>query len=515
MPKPFRPTAAFRRAARRALVTAPAVLALAAFPGCTDLTETPVDALTPATTFRTPSEIQAGLTSVYAALRGPNWAYYNLNEVTTDAQVVPTRGSDWGDNGRWLELHRQGWTPNSGSALDDMNSAWGSAYTGIARANLVINAIRDNNVTGQDGVVAELRFLRAWYYYQLMDFFGGVPIVTTTDIQPRARATRAEVFAFVEKELTEARAALPETPAQPGRVTRWSADALLANLYLNAREFTGTPTPTGVTPGAPKWNEAITAAERVINSGRFSLASNFLSVFAPDNDENPEHIFVTKHVAQAGLGMQVPMRALHYNSVNPGAWNGWAATAETYNKFDAADARRSAILQGPQTSFVTGAPITERNGTPLNFTVNIGNVAAATEGEGTRVVKYRPAVVAPDGNHPNDLVWLRLGEMYMIRAEARFRLGNTAGALADLNLLRARAFNPARPLTTLDETTLLNERLFEFIGEGKRRQDLVRFGRYTQATQFKPTASPPYKVLFPIPQLQIQTNPLLTQNPGY
>src|SRR5207237_10657933 len=88
--------------------------------GCTDLTETPRDALTPENAFKNDAEILAGAASVYAQLRRTQWGYYNLSEITTDEQIVPTRGSDWFDNGRWLEIYRQTWTSSSGSALDDM-----------------------------------------------------------------------------------------------------------------------------------------------------------------------------------------------------------------------------------------------------------------------------------------------------------------------------------------------------------------------------------------------------------
>src|SRR3989449_8890677 len=126
--------------------------------------------------------------------------------------VVPTRGQDWYDNGRWLEIHRQNWTPTSPSGLSDINSAWVNDFSGIAAANIVLAALEGRTVMDsaeQAGVVAELRALRAFYYYQLMDLFGGVPIVTTTEIKPRARNTRAEVFQFIESELLAVRPVLP------------------------------------------------------------------------------------------------------------------------------------------------------------------------------------------------------------------------------------------------------------------------------------------------------------------
>jgi hypothetical protein len=511
-----------RRAGLYALLLAPA--ALATFPACTDLTETPQDALSPNNTFRTNNEIQAGLTAVYAQARGGTaWSVYNLSEVTTDEQVVPTRGSDWYDNGRWLEIHRQTWSANSGSALDDMNGMWNDLFTGVSRANLVINAVQTNGVAGQERAVAEARVLRAWFYFLLQDAFGGVPIVTETDIKARARNTRAEVFAFIEKELNESRPALIATrplagDANYGRVNQSVVDAILASLYLNAEVYTGTVTQAGLQRGPAQWQKAIEAANKVINSGFYSLASSpaqWRSNFSVTNETSPENIFVSVHVAQPGLGQTLPMRVLHYNQLDPAPWNGWAVTAEAYAKFDTiADTRSSVFLSGPQVSFVNNAPVNDRAGRRLVYTREIGNVEAATEAEGVRLVKFPPLVGAPDGQHPNDYPFFRLAEMYMIRAEANFRLGNTAAALADLNTLRARVFTTPKPLTAVTEDAILNERLFEFVGEGKRRRDLIRFGRFTAARQYKP-ATEPFKILFPIPVTQLATNPLLQQNPGY
>jgi hypothetical protein len=98
-----------------------------------DLTETPRDALTPETGVQDRREIVAGLASVYAQLRSTQWAYYNLSEITTDEQIVPTRGSDWFDNGRWLEIYRHTWAAGSGSALDDMNGLWNAMFSASPR----------------------------------------------------------------------------------------------------------------------------------------------------------------------------------------------------------------------------------------------------------------------------------------------------------------------------------------------------------------------------------------------
>ena len=514
-----------------------AVLAtLVALPplACTDLTEVPNDALTPDNAFKSDPELVAGIASVYARLRNPLNDFYNLSEITTDEMVVPTRGSDWFDNGRWLEIYRQTWTANSGSALADMNNSWNDMFSGVARANLMIDVLQKQGATtpANTQALAELRVLRAFFYYLLQDFFGGVPLVTGTALEATARVSRDSVFKFIESELIAAAPDLPETrdASQYGRLTRGAANAILASLYINAGVFTkdqginatsyNSCAGITVTGGKDACQAAIDAANDVINSGVYSLAPNFKDNFSTTNENSPENIFVVAHTNQRGLGESFPMRTLHYNQLvtgDGGPWNGFATIAETYNKFDhVADKRDSVWLVGPQRSFNTGQLVNDRNGNPLVFTPTIGNIESAGEGEGVRFNKFppQPSAVSGDGM-PNDFPFFRLAEMYLIRAEAEYALGNTGGALADVNIVRARAFNPPKPLAAITSPDdILQERLFEFVAEMKRRQDMIRFGHFTDAREFKQQREP-YRVLFPIPATQIQTNSKLTQNPGY
>lgn len=517
---------------KRALLVACAPLLLGS---CTDLTEVPQDALTPNNAFQTEAEILAGVASVYAGLRGTLQGYYNLSEITTDELVVPTRGSDWYDNGRWLEIHRHGWAANSGSALDDMNGMWNDLFSGVARSNLMISVIEQSTSPTKATTLAELRTLRAFYYYLLQNMFGGVPLVTTNEVSQRPRATRQEIYSFISTELEAARTALPASwPAeQYGRVTSGAADAILAALYVNAGVY------NRADPSATSYNScntvagacqaALDAANRVINSGQYSLASDWSSNFSTSNETSPENIFVVAHAAQPGLGMNLQMRALHYNQLIPSPWNGFATLAETYRAFAPGDARRSIFLVGQQYSYNTGAPVTDRTNSPLIFTDTINNVESAAENEGARLMKFPPLPGAPDGDsHPNDFTLFRLAEMYLIRAEAQNELGNTAAAIADINLVRERHFTPPQPLAApLSQAQLrdaiLRERLFELAGEAKRRIDLIRFGRFTAERRICQANIPgcikaqaaPHKILMPIPLTQLQNNPLLTQNPGY
>src|SRR4051812_13105757 len=225
---------------RAACVLLPSAMLIAGG-SCTKLTEVPHDALTTENAFRSNAEILAGVAGVYSTLRAVEWVgYITLEDLTTDVAIVPTRGSDWYDNGQWLDLHRQTWTANSSGTLAFTNGAWNDMFGAIAKANLMIDVIsKANSGAVGDTTLAELRTLRAWDYYMLMDMFGGVPLVTSTELKQYPRVGRDSVFRFIESELLSARDKLPIKwdAAYYGRVTKGTANAILASLYMNAGVF--------------------------------------------------------------------------------------------------------------------------------------------------------------------------------------------------------------------------------------------------------------------------------------
>lgn len=521
--------------------------ALTFLPGCTDLTESPTSSIAADNFYRNSDEVIGALAGVYNTMRQMTENYWYINEVTSDEFVVPTRGSDWLDGGNWLDLHRQTWTSTSPGGLSHMNGAWVNLFTGVARANVLLSKLEGvTTITAADKatIQAEVRTLRAYYYFCLQDLFGGVPIVTDVDVMARPKNTRAEVSKFIEDELNATRLVLPVSwPANMnGRMTRGAADAILASLYLNAEVFTGTVSATGLTKGTQRWADAVAAANRVLNTtpaGVYALEANWVKNFTADNYASKEIIMATKELATNNpqdLGLNFMMRTLHYNSLSSQTpWNGFATIAETYNAFDPADVRRGIFLSGPQVNLETGATAYLRdNVTPLNFTVGINDPTQAKENEGIRVMKWPLDPNKVTVNNGNDYGTFRLAEIYLIKAEAENELGQTAQAIIDLNTVRARAFSTAKPTTAATQATvreaIYQERLFELMAESKRRQDLIRAGplpggtvnRYLVPWSFKllpteapTTVRPAYKILFPIPQTQIETNPLLKQNAGY
>jgi len=513
---------------KRVFVTSAVLLMVAT--GCTDLSESPQSAISPSNFFRNEAEVLAGLAGVYAQLRSTVDDYYNVSEISSDEMVVPTRGQDWYDGGTWLDLHAQTFTPISPATGAFLSGAWNAAFAGVARANVLLDALTRVTVPNQARVEAEARTLRAFYYYLLLDLFGRVPVVTGPEIEQAANPSRDSVFKFVEAELLAARPALPVTwdAANNGRVTRGVVDAMLANMYINAGVFTKDGAAGGISAnsynscsgvtvsgGLTACQAALNRADSVLlSSAGYQLADTFAQNFRADNGTSPENIFVVKFIPQDGLGLNFVMRALHYNQYNPSPWNGFATIAQTYNAFDSLDARRKIFLVGPQKNVLTGQPVNDRAGNPLVFTTSIGDITQATEGEGARIYKFPADPNHVAQNNGNDFPWFRLSEMLLIKAEAE--LGGATGTSTPLALVQAvRARNFAvDTLSAVDLNAILRERLFEFTGEAKRRQDLIRFGQYTAPWLFK-SARPDNYVMMPIPQGQIDANPNLTQNPGY
>ena len=527
-----RPTSkAVRAAAGRLALPLMAAVAFLT-PACTDLGEDPISSITPENFYRNEDELLGGLAAVYAELRGSLWNYYNLSEISSDELIVPTRGQDWYDNGRWLEIHRQAWTPTSGSTLEDINGAWVSAFTGVARANVLLTALENVEVANEAVVAAEVRTLRAFYYYMLMDLFGGVPIVESTEIMPRPRNTRAEVFAFIESELLAARQVLPASwpAAMHGRITQGAANAILASLYLNAEVWTGEVTASGLTRGDARWQDAVDAADEILNSGEYMLADNWWANFTANNHLSPEIIFAVKYAAVDGLGFEMIYRGLHYHQATPSPWNGFATISETYYAFDTAsvtadgllisdDLRHDIFLDGLQQNVETGEWVNDRAGQPLFFSPVFDDETQAGEGDGARIYKWPSDPNHVGQWHANDYAYFRLAEILLIKAEALNELGETGDAIALVNQVRERVFDPDEPLsTTMTQAeareAILRERHMELTAESKRRQDLVRHGMFTDPWSFKPERED-YRILMPIPQTQMDANPLLTQNPGY
>ncbi len=505
---------------------------------CTDLDEELFDTVTSENFFQTDEEFVAALGQAYSAFSGlgNHAALWSSNSLASDELVVTTKGGDWFDGGILIQLHQHEIAPDNGF----INGAWTQIYSGIATTNRLIFQFEQLDSPSSAAFIAELRGLRALWYYWALDAFGNVPLqVDFTDTSNPSTASRQEVFNFVESELNAIIDLLPaeNSSATYGRMNRWTALALRSRLYLNAEVYTGTA----------RWADAAADAEAVMNSGLYSLNPVYADNFAVENSGSPENIFVIPYDKVFATGFNWGAMTLHYASQGVfqftyQPWNGYSAVEEFYNSYidpeqnpgpqgfvyrglnddpnatGTQDARLSNFIVGPQfnadgTQAVDpGFESTDPDGTGLNFTPEINEIFPnGWRQGGARIGKYEFEIGGTE-NLDNDFVIFRLGGIMLTKAEAEYRMGNTAEALAIVNQIRSRA--GVDPFTELNDENLLAEMGREMFAEMTRRQDLIRFGRYQDAWWEK-DPSDATDELFPIPQPQIDANPNLTQNPGY
>ncbi|HEY8928414.1 MAG TPA: RagB/SusD family nutrient uptake outer membrane protein [Mucilaginibacter sp.] len=499
------------------------VLAGTIMSGCTKLDSKVYNQVTPDNFFKTPAQVNAFLAQAYTPMTAiPFGATFNLNEVSSDEIVVPTRGNDWFDGGKWQNL----WTHNFNYDMDDINNSWNDLSKGIGRCNFVLSSVATipaaNKPANLDQIIAEIKVLRAFYYMKLMDIYGNVPLVTDYNTDPTKIGTtaRKDVYAFLETDLnTNIPLLADKSTANYGHMTKWGGYMVLAHLYLNAQVYTGTP----------QWQKAADAANQVIKSGKYNLQANFFDNFAVENLGSGENIFVVPfdYIQIPGNGFQ--MNTLNYNNIytynlTSQPYNGFSAPEAFYRSFTADDKRTAMWAIGQQYSSA-GAPLTDvATHLPVilsPYINELSNPADSFKFAGARSIKYHPQS-GTAGQMSNDGVIYRLGDAYLIKAEAEIRAGNPGDALDLVNALRTRAGVPLWTAADLTLPNLLAERGREMAWEGFRRTDLIRFEVADGIKYFGAARKPGKSVdadthayLFPVPQAQLISNPKLTQNPGY
>jgi len=443
---------------------------------------------------------------------------YSLLEHTTDELIPPTRGVDWSDNGVWRSLYTHTWE----SSHSNINNAWNTLNQNAYNTQYIMEA---GGVSNQQ--VAEAKFLRAFNRYYVIDFWGVLPDRKTSEgvtVSPKV-LTRSEGLAAIEKDLTEALADLPAIAAgnvpQP-TASKAAANAMLSRLYLNKAVYTSATAEGPYTFDAADMNKVIKYAMAVMDDG-YTLNANYFDNFKATGPSTEVILTSTQGSPQNRVYM-----TLHYNQ-NPSGWNGFATLADFYGKFDDADKRKGipageipglpfgekysgiglGFLVGQQKDD-TGADITDtRTGLPLKFTSDVPLSGAGTN-KGIRVMKYHPAFY-------DKYVLIRFAEVYLNMVEAKVRGGSDPGspttALEDINALRT--IRGAEPLSSVSLDDVLDERGRELYWEGLRRIDLVRFQKFNAGWAEKGDNKDAYRVLYVIPQIAVDTNPNLKQNPGY
>lgn len=509
---------------------------------CTDLSESPYDLITEDQLAANPA-FQAALTApVYTRLTDVlyGWhGFFDLQEECSDVIVTPARPNGWVDGGTYRALHAHTWN----AFQSQPNALWNRTYGAL---NILNGAILNNKRGGNDQTVSELRALRTLYYYFLLDNFGNVPIVTEVDVEAGNRTpqqqTRAEVFNFIESEL---KTVMPDLATEKvyGRMNRWAAKMILAKIYLNAEVYLGTP----------RWNDAISEVDDIIQSGLFQLEPNYHRNFITENENSTEQIFSVIYDERRAGWFHYHWKTLHpasaatYN-LGTSPWGGSCGIPQFIDTYDQDDDRRKIWISGPQFSS-TGAPVF--NSMDLNLrTVQLdyqnvlGSVDGTKEFEGYRVGKYE-IKVGTIGPLSNDVPLFRYADTLMIKAECLLRTGRAAEAAAIVTQVRQRAFpnNPEKATVIGAELMqgsrynygtykdgeviapeggadipfgrFLDELGYEFAAEFHRRQDLIRFGVFTRKSWLSHVPNGNHRTIFAIPQSAMDANPNLRQNPGY
>ncbi len=480
-------------------------------------------------------------------LQGTIRGVYDLQTFGSDEAMLPTRGGDWYDGEIWQDMYRHSWS--AGHQLP--GNAWVYLYKVITLCNRSLEMLDAHSHLLSDSDLkayqAEVRSLRAIYYWYLLDLFGRVPIITTTDVAMNQvrQSERSEVFAFVVKELQEACPYLSEERSAHqgdyyGRVTLPVNYFVLAKLMLNAEVYTDDNWTDHQWPdgsqmrftinGKPMnaWQAAIYYCDN-IEKLNYYLETSYTANFNDHNDVSNENIWTIVLDKDLYTNEQQNLyRSWHYRHAAAYGFtgeNGSCATTRTLEVFGYGtrdqDIRFDLNYWAGQVFDRNDNPVTDRSGKPLEYMpweVQLDlSYSPYLETAGARMKKYPVDKNAKkDGKlMDNDIVLFRFADVLLMRAEAKFR--NDGGGQDDLDAVRYRVRMPLR-IISLD--VLLDERLLELCWEGWRRQDLIRFGRYESLFEGdifddKVDETDGHTIVYPIPAKAIELNPNIKQNPGY
>ena len=542
------------------------LMAVLALTSC--LNEHPKDQLNEDAIYGSASDIYINaVASLYNYIGGANESegiqgtcrgIYDYNTLTTDEAMIPIRGGDWYDGGLWNAMYQHRWTADDQSLYD----TWKYIYKVIVLANKSLDIISSKSgllsAAQQEEYRAEVRAIRAMFYYYAMDMFGRVPLVLSTDEQRysslfQGQTDRSSIFQFVFQELQQVLPSLPDQHSNKegnyyGRITQPVVNFLLAKLALNAeiymyddwtQGYASRPKGSDIHFSVPAadasshdgakelnaWETCIYYCDKLAEEG-YVLESDDAFNFSTHNETSKENIFtipMDKNIYTNQF--HYLFRSYHYTHGGALGWgseNGTCATISTMkaNRYGEADEDtrcRMNFVAGVVE--VDGEKLLMDNGKPLEYqpfevAQNLTN-SKYIKTAGARMAKYEVDRTSyMDGKlQSNDIVLFRYADVLLMKAEAKVRNGGEGNV--ELNRIRSRVGMPNRQ-ATLDN--ILEERLLELVWEGWRRQDLIRFGKFTAAYDLRiPLAgeSSGYTTVFPIPKKCMELNKKLVQNKGY
>lgn len=466
-------------------------------------------------------------------------AFWTVQEVTSDACKCA-----W-ENDAWVRaMNTNTWSDadNDATYAVYVRTLQGIAYTNEYLRQTASDRLSDRGVSSElaakiQGFRAEARFLRAYFYWMALDVFGDVPFTTENSpfgggVNPK-QASRKDVFDYCISELTALAAddsPMPAARSNYPRADKGAVLGLLARMYLNAEVYTGTP----------MWQEAKDACEDIFTMG-YSLCPEYADLFRGDNGENPEALnevlfgisYDAEQTQSYGATSYLTLAAIAATDVSStqminGVNNGWGGIRVPYEyvekyfnvrnadysagTYDVNDKRgrmfyikgRSESMDGALYVFLNGWSCLKFNNIPHNMDQDSYLATAASKA-------YSDI----------DFPMIRLGEIYLIYAEACMNLGQANTALPKVQDLAARAGVTAP--TSITQEWLIEERARELMWEGHRRTDLIRYGKFTSSSflwtykggSFSGQGFDDHMKIFAIPASELASNPELHQNPGY
>lgn len=499
--------------------------------GCS-LDEDTYSIYTPETFYANEKQVLSSMSGIYRNFTNiaRMGTQYRAMELSGDQVVVHGKIQGWWQNSDFEGLMLHTWDENHSY----LRSTYNFFFQIIGQTNALIVSLESSGLDIVDGPIAELRTLRAYAYFYLMDLYGGVPIFTLPKVDPLdlpEQNTRSEVFDFVISELTDAAVNLPakaETPSNYyGRITKEAAYSLMAVVYLNAEIYTGTA----------ENDKVIEFTDKVIKSGSYSLLDDYFDNFSADNQNNNEFIFGGVYTPDLAGGLGHPLVQKVLPGIQGGLFglpytpqNGFATRPSVYNIYEDGDLRKGMFLYyGDLKDPNNGETIMVERIVP-DHNSNLYVPGKSTEGPvpyeiipatgirlqpmnaGIKWIKWGIDPNTQGGNAGNDIAYIRYADILLMKAEAFARKNDSSSALPLINQVRERS--SAEPLTSVTLEDVFNERSRELAFEMHRRRDLIRFDKFNDAWEFK-EESEPFRKLFPIPRTAIDANPKLQQNPGY
>lgn len=507
------------------------------------LDETPRSKFSEEEAFSTPKLVYVNtVANVYSSIGNGLYgsdggSVHTFQEFSSDASMIPGRQGDWVDGGAWQNIFLH----NFESSVSKYNDVWNNLYRVIGLANSSIDRL--NKYLGEHPdyaeYVYELRALRAVYYYYVMDLFGQVPLVVSSEVNSNEvkQSNRSDVFKFVTSELAECISHLSDSKSQNegeyyGRITKAVAYMCMAKCAINAPVYTiddTTPTSYSAFVGTDKsgkataseeqgntisemgkkinitldgetrnaWETAAYCADQIASLG-YRLQPSYADNFIVANQNSVENIWTRPNdCVNYKIEDYNIVRTLHYNhggAIGYQGWNGACSSKQQMLVYGYGTANPDPRLK---LNFYTDKDYMEETGKavedgatdkPLEYmplAVKVDFSAAddphAMKCAGARMKKYEfDKSTTQQYSFNNDLVIWRYADALLLKAEAEYRMGNKAEALTIVNEVRSRA--AATPRTELTLNDILNERMLELAWEGVRRQDQIRFCTFTEPT---------------------------------